>query len=141
MAAIKLKWWMLDSGNRLFAVPVHDSDLEGEGAPHSRGIVLAGNGAIREFSYRCHSKLFVDSLPTGYFEGMRGNCRMILERDFGKARMNAMHRLTREMLMHIPDVYPVGNIYMFEQIGFGHSTSGSGGRVVETAAGADLTLS
>ena len=141
MTALKLKWWMLDSGGTLFSVPAVPSAFEGEGMPYSRGIVLAGSGAVRDFSYKTYWQLYVDFLPMEPFRGVSGNCRMLLERDFGAERLSEMFDFARLSMALNDGIFAIDHVYRIERIGLGQTTSGSRGRVVETADGADLTLS
>jgi len=141
MTALKLKWWMLDSGGTLFSVPSVPSAFEGEGMPYSRGIVLAGSCAIRDFSYKAYWQLYVDFMPMEPFRGVSGNCRILLARDFGAERLSEMFDFVRLSKTVSDVILAIDRVYRIERIGLGQTTSGSRGRVVETADGADLTLS
>jgi hypothetical protein len=141
MTVIKLKWWMLDANGTLYAVPQNDADISGEGVPHMRGIILADDGAVRAFSYKVYWQLFVDYLPMTVFKGTKGNAKIVLEHHYGGDKLGKMLDFIKETQSLNDGINRVDKIYKFERIGFGQTTSGSRGRIVETREGGDLTLS
>ena len=140
MGAVKLKWWMLDRSKTLHAVFESESAIEGAGEI-SRGVILADSAAVRAFSYKCYWQVFVDFLPIEQWDGVQGNCRMILERDFGSEKVSEILDFLREHLPDVRGVYVSENICRIDNIGFGQTVSGSRGRIVAGENGADLTLS
>lgn len=141
MSAVKLKWWMLDRGKTLFAVGEDSEAFSGIGAKASRGVVLEDAAAMRAFSYKCYWQLFVEFLPIAHWDGVQGNCRMILERDFGHEKIDEIIEFLEENLRNSPGIHVSENICCIDNIGFGQSVSGSRGRIVAHDGGADLTLS
>ncbi len=141
MGAVKLDWWMLDRGKTLFAVPGSDAAGSDFGAEVSRGIILEDAAAVRAFSYKCYWQLFVEFLPIAQWEGVQGNCRIVLERDFGEEKIADIIDFLHENLPGARGIHVCENVCKIDNIGFGQSVSGSRGRLVAGAAGAELTLS
>ena len=140
MAAIRLKWWMINGDKTLFAVPEDESDFDRAKLPLARGIVLEDDAAITNFSYKCYWQLFVEFLPVEHFKGIEGNCRMILESDFGAEKVQVLSDFVTEKLHGLAGVHPSERIYRFNEVGLGHKISASGGRVVPLENGAEFTI-
>jgi len=75
------------------------------------------------------------------FKGSKGNAKIILEHHYGSAKQYKMLEFVKDTPTLNDGIKREDKIYKFERIGFGQSTSGSHGRVVETNYGGDLTLS
>lgn len=138
--AIRLKWWVINGDKTLFAVPEDESDFDRAKPTSSPGIVIEDDGALTSFSYKCYWQLFVEFLPVEHFEGVEGNCRMILERDFGAEKVQVLSDFITDKLHGLEGVHPSVRIYRFDEVGLGHRISASGGRLVPLDEGAEFTI-
>ena len=139
MASIKLKWWALDEAGNLYCLPKNNGGAGG--APDETfGVIIENDGALRDFAYKCFWQLYVELPEASPLKRYKGNCMMMLPHEFGKERIEGICEFLEETLRGLAGVHPAHGIAVYKNIAYGQSTSGSGGRVVPSDDGADLTL-